>query len=60
MSATQDRPVREAVAREKKFDIDEVLPVIRGGSRPPGFTISREQIYDEFGRLTGGPRTKSR
>lgn len=40
----------------KTFDIDEILPVIRGGSWPPGFTVSREQIYDEFGRLTGGPQ----
>ena len=50
-----DRPL--AAARGKKnFDIDEILPVIRGGSWPPGFTVSREQIYDEFGRLTGGPQ----
>ena len=45
-----------AVRGTKTFDIDEILPVIRGGSWPPGFTVSREQIYDEFGRLTGGPQ----
>lgn len=50
-----DRPT-EAAPVKKKFDIDEILPVIRGGSWPPGFTVSREQIYDEFGRLTGGPQ----
>ena len=57
MAATRDRLVREAAARGKKtFDIDRDWPVIRGGSWPPGFTVSREQIYDEFGRLTGGPQ----
>ena len=45
-----------AAPRKKKFDIDRDWPVIRGGSWPPGFTVSREQIYDEFGRLTGGPQ----
>ena len=48
---------RPPAARGKTaFDIDKVLPVIRGGSWPPGFTVSREQIYDGFGRLTGGPQ----
>ena len=28
----------------------------RAGTWPPGFTASREQIYDEFGRLTSGPQ----
>ena len=40
----------------KKFDLDEFWPAIPGGSWPEGFTVSREQIYDEFGRLTGGPQ----
>ncbi|MCY3830879.1 MAG: hypothetical protein OXF89_17280 [Rhodospirillaceae bacterium] len=53
-----ERPA-EAAHKKKKFDIDEVLPVIRGGSWPPGFTVSREQIYDEFGRLTGGPQDEA-
>ena len=36
------------------FDLDEFWPAIPGGSWPPGFTVGREQIYDESGRLTGG------
>ena len=57
--AQEDEPAErpaEAAPKKKKFDIDKVLPVIHGGSWPPGFTVSREQIYDEFGRLTGGPQ----
>ena len=42
--------------RKRKFDIDEFWPPIRGGYWPPGFTVSREQIYDDLGRLTGGPQ----
>ena len=42
--------------RVRRFDIDEFWPPIRGGSWPPGFTIDREQLYDEYGRLTGGPQ----
>lgn len=37
-------------------DIDEFWPAIPGGFGPEGFTASRKQIYDEFGRLTGGPQ----
>ena len=54
-SPAAERPA-EAARSKKKFDIDRDWPVIRGGSWPPGFTVSREQIYDEFGRLTGGPQ----
>lgn len=43
-------------AGRKKFDLDEFWPAIPGGTWPKGFTVSREQIYDEFGRLTGGPQ----
>ena len=43
----------------KKFDLDEFWPAIAGGSWPPGFTVSREQIYDETGRLTGGPQDEA-
>ncbi len=53
--AGPDRPPAAAHGK-KKFNIDRDWPVIRGGSWPPGFTVSREQIYDEFGRLTGGPQ----
>ena len=48
-------PVEEP-SRGRKFDVDAFWPPIRGGSWPPGFTASREQIYDDFGRLTGGPQ----
>lgn len=53
-----ERVPDEAPATRKsgKFDLDEFWPAIPGGSWPPGFTVSREQIYDEFGRLTGGPQ----
>ena len=44
----------KAVSGKAKFDLDKVWPAIPGGSWPPGFTVSREQIYDEAGRLTGG------
>ena len=40
----------------KPFDLDEFWPAISGGSWPEGFTVSREQIYDGNGRLTGGPQ----
>ena len=45
-----------APAGRKKFDLDEFWPAIPGGSWPEGFTVSREQIYDDLGRLTGGPQ----
>ena len=45
--------------RGQRFDIDEFWPPIRGGSWPPDFAVSREQIYDEAGRLTGGPQDDS-
>ena len=44
------------IARRGKFDLDSLWPAIPGGSWPPGFKVSREQIYDESGRLTGGPQ----
>ena len=47
----------QVAPRTRKFDLDKLWPAIPGGSWPPGFTVSREQIYDEFGRLTGGPQT---
>ena len=53
----EDAPARAGKPpRGRRFDIDEFWPPIRGGSWPPGFTVSREQIYDEAGRLTGGPQ----
>ncbi len=44
---------------KRGFELDEVWPAISGGSWPPGFTGSREQIYDECGRLTGGPQDET-
>ena len=47
-------------AREKAFDLEEFWPVIPGGAWPEDFAVSREQIYDEAGRLTGGPQDEAR
>ncbi len=44
----------------KPFDLDGFWPAISGGSWPQGFTVSREQIYDGDGRLTGGPQDEVR
>ena len=52
---TAPAPVGESSGK-RKFDVDRDWPPIPGGDWPPGFTVGREQIYDESGRLTGGPR----
>ena len=44
-----------APARQRRFSIREILPPHNPGPWPEGFTVSREQIYDDMGRLTGGP-----
>ena len=44
-----------APARQRRFSIREILPPHDPGPWPEGFTVSREQIYDDMGRLTGGP-----
>ena len=49
----------KTAASGKKFDLDELWPAIPGGSWPVGFTVNREQIYDEAGRLTGGPQDEA-
>ena len=41
----------------KSFDLDTLWPTIPGGTWPEDFTVSRGQIYDESGRLTGGAQT---
>ena len=46
----------EAPPVKNRFDLDKDWPAIPGGSWSPGFTVGREQIYDESGRLTGGPQ----
>lgn len=43
-------------SRKRRFDVDRDWPPVPGGGWPPGFTVGREQIYDEAGRLTGGPQ----
>ena len=42
--------------RKRRFDARRDWPPIQGEDWPPDFTVSREQIYDESGRLTGGPQ----
>ena len=49
----------EAPARQRRFFIREILPPHDPGSWPQSFTVSREQIYDDMGRLTGGPEDSS-
>ena len=36
--------------RRRKFSIEEILPPHDPGPWPKGFSVSREQIYDEDGR----------
>lgn len=45
----------EAPRRRRRFSIAEILPPHDPGPWPEGFTASREQLYDDRGRLTGGP-----
>ncbi len=51
-----DEPSDPESNRKKPFDPDAFWPSIPGGTWPEGFTVSREQIYDDAGRLTGGPQ----
>ena len=44
---------------KRSFDLDRDFPAIDLGPWPEGFTVSREQIYDDMGRLTGGPDDSS-
>ena len=46
-------------ARRRRFSIGEILSPHDPGPWPEGFTVSREQIYDDMGRLTGGPENAS-
>ena len=45
--------------RRRRFSIREILPPHDPGPWPEGFTVSREQIYDDMGRLTGGSESAS-
>ena len=51
------RPV--AQRRKRDLNLDRDFPPWNGGPWPEGFTVSREQIYDDMGRLTGGPEDDS-
>ena len=48
-----------ASVRQRRFSIREILPPHDPGPWPEGFTVSREQVYDDMGRLTGGPEDMS-
>ena len=53
--ATMELPPRPAAQRPRRdFNLDRDFPPWNGGPWPEGFTVSREQIYDDMGRLTGG------
>ena len=45
--------------RKRAFNLDRDFPPWDPGPWPEGFTVSREQIYDAMGRLTGGPEDVS-
>lgn len=42
--------------KTKMLDIDSVLIPTSSASVPPELTFGRDQIYDDSGRLTGGPQ----
>ena len=48
-----------APVRRRRFSIREILPPHDPGPWPEGVTGSREQLYDDMGRLTGGPKNAS-
>lgn len=52
-----DRP--PTALRKRKFNLDRDFPAVDLGPWPEGFTVSREEIYDDMGRLTGGPEKNS-
>ena len=49
-----------SAALQRRFSIREILPPHDPDPWPKGFTGSREQMYDDMGRLTGGPENASR
>lgn len=59
VDAEEEPALPAMTAREKAFDLDEFWPVIPGGAWPEDFAVGREQIYDEAGRLTGGPQDEA-
>ena len=52
-AGTHERPGNAGGPR--RFNLDRDFPPWDPGPWPEGFTVSREQIYDDRGRLTGGP-----
>ncbi len=57
----KDEPAAPDMTNPRRpFDLDEFWPAISGGSWPEGFAVSREQIYDGDGHLTGGPQNDAR
>ena len=58
--ATMGLPPRPGARRRgRDVDLDRDFPPWNGGPWPEGFTASRERIYDDMGRLTGGPEDDS-
>ena len=53
------RERRGKADRNRAFNLDRDFPPWDPGPWPEGFTVSREQIYDDMGRLTGGPEDTS-
>ena len=53
------RPSAGSPARRRRFSIREILPPYDPGPWPAGFTVSREQIHDDMGCLTGEPENAS-
>ena len=48
-------PEPAAGSKARDWNLDRDFPARNLGPWPAGFTVSREQIYDDMGRLTGGP-----
>lgn len=47
-------PTSAGAPAKRRFSIQKVLPPHDPGPWPEGFMVSRVQIYDDMGRLTGG------
>lgn len=52
LAGAPTQPVK--TGRKRAFNLDRDFPPWDPGPWPEGFTVSREQIYDDLGRLTGG------
>ncbi len=56
LAFVRDGQAQSVSDKGQTFDLDALWPAIPGGVWPEGFAVSREQIYDASGRLTGGPQ----